>query len=243
MSASEKQAVTIWDLPVRLFHWILAILVALNLILGGEDAGWEFTLHVVAGYLIGFLVLYRIVWGLIGTRHARFGDFVVRWPAVRDHIRGLLRLQPPRTVGHNPIGGWMIVALLVMLVLIVATGLFGHGRHTAGPLSAWLPVGLSGLFGDVHGVLTNVLIALIAVHIAGVLADWVLLRENLVRAMITGRKWLGRSEAAREAGGQRSWSAIVLAVVMLVLFGAALGGTNFQALSQGGQTQSNHADD
>jgi cytochrome b len=176
----------VWDLPTRLFHWTLALCVVANLFVVEPEGGGGFLLHAYIGYAVAGLVAFRVLWGLAGSRSARFGDFVRPWPAVRTHMRRLLRRDLAPTVGHNPLGGWMIVLMLVVLAAQVATGLASGNRAGAGPLAQFAGGG-NGL-GDVHEVLGNVLIALVVVHLLGVVVESLLTRENLARAMVTGRK-------------------------------------------------------
>ena len=212
MTTSDLKPVPVWDLATRVFHWALAVLIGANLIVGGEDAGFEFQVHVVVGYLIAALVVFRVIWGAIGSPHSRFGDFVFGWRTVVGYARRLLRLDPPHYVGHNPLGGWMIMALLTAITLTVATGLLGRGRRTAGPLSDWVAGPVSSALGEIHGALSNLLILLIALHVAGVVADWLLTGVNLVRAMIVGAKPLSAAEAGNERPLASAWRAVIVAL-------------------------------
>lgn len=183
--------VKVWDPLVRVFHWTLVT--AFTVAFLTEDESLD--LHVLAGYGVLGLVGLRIAWGLIGTRHARFGDFVHRPRVVLAYLRDVARGRARRYLGHNPAGGAMIVALLALLASTSLTGLFAYGAsELAGPLA--------GVFADprwaepledVHEVLANLTLILTGVHVAGVLASSLLHRENLVRAMVTGTK-------AREVG-------------------------------------------
>ena len=123
--------VFIWDLPTRLFHWLLALSVGTNLIIGPRGS-WEFPVHVTAGCTALALVLFRIVWGLIGSRHSLFADFVRSPRVVLQDVRAVLRLRLDRHTGHNPLGGWMVVALLAMTLATASTGLFSATRQGTG---------------------------------------------------------------------------------------------------------------
>ena len=225
----ERVPVNVWDAGVRVFHWSLAVLVVFNLISGGER-GFAFTLHVLAGYTIAALLGFRLVWGVVGSKHARFADFV-RGPAVvRDYLARLWRRDPPRSVGHNPAGGWMIVVLLVMLVGLVITGLIGAGRDGAGPLSSLVSRTTARTVRNLHGLLSNLLIALIVVHVLGVIVDWWITRENLVKAMFTGVKDLPAALAAREPPLAPAWLALALGAVALIALGLAWSMTSFPSL-------------
>ena len=109
-----------------------------------------------------------------------------RWPTVSAYLGRLLRFDPPHAVGHNPAGGWMIVALLAILGAMIATGLVATGRQAAGPLAHFLPVAWTALAGDLHQLVSNLLIGLIVVHVAGVAAEWWLTGDNLVRIRPSG---------------------------------------------------------
>jgi cytochrome b len=151
--------------------------------------------HAWAGYIIGVLLLLRVVWGLFGPRHARFTDFVYRPAKVLAYLRDLLRFQARRYIGHSPAGGAMVIALLLGLVAVVLSGVLLYGVHDgAGPLAQLH--GLAGrtlrrLLEEAHELLANLVMALVIAHVAGVLLASFVHRENLVRAMITGRKRAG----------------------------------------------------
>jgi cytochrome b len=203
----------VWDLPTRIFHWSLAVLVGSNLFLVAPRGGTATMIHMVTGYLVAGLLLFRLAWGLVGSPRSRFADFVRGWPAVRAYLARLRRLDPPHSVGHNPLGGWMIVVLLAALVVMVLTGLSASSRGAMGPLAPLFPVGLTGLFGDVHQLVGNLLIGLIVIHIAGVAVDWLLTGDNLVAAMWHGRKSLNHELAAAERPVARLLHALLVGLV------------------------------
>ncbi|MDH5748999.1 MAG: cytochrome b/b6 domain-containing protein [Rhodospirillales bacterium] len=219
-SSTEKTtSIRVWDLPTRVFHWTLVVLVVLGWITGeaGDELFWT---HLGVGYAVLALVVFRLAWGVLGTRHARFSDFVHPWPAVRDQALSLLRLSPSRHVGHNPLGGWMIVALLTVLSLLIGTGLFAGEEGEAGPwahiVEPWLADGLE----EVHEVLNAVLWGLIAAHVAGVLVDSLLAGENLVRAMWTGEKNIsvtGDTLKIEKVGIFRLATSLILAAAAVVV--------------------------
>lgn len=184
---SLPQTIPVWDPLVRTFHWTLvpAFVIAY---LSGEEI---LDLHVLAGYLIGGLVGFRVLWGFVGTRHARFSDFVRSPATVRDYLRSLISGRPQHYLGHNPAGGAMVVLLLILLALTTLSGLAFYGaKELAGPLAflSAYPLFASHGFKELHEVCANLTLTLVAVHVAGVLVSSLLHRENLVRAMITGRK-------------------------------------------------------
>jgi len=194
--------VKVWDIAVRVGHWSLVVLFAVAYLTGEIEVE---TLHAWAGYAILGIVLFRIVWGFVGTRHARFTDFVFGWRTTVAYARSLLTLRPRHYLGHNPLGGWMVVALLVTLLLVSWSGLELYATEGKGPLAGGSTalVGSAqangkvererehegdSLWEDVHEVLASFCLLLVVLHIGGVLVSSLLHRENLVRAMITGRK-------------------------------------------------------
>lgn len=166
--------VQVWDPFVRIFHWSLVGLFVIAFVTGDETE-W---LHLTAGYAIAALVLLRIIWGFVGPRHARFSDFVRTPREVTGYVHRAMRLRAPRYLGHNPAGGAMIIALLAMLVGISATGFMMTTDAFWG--AQWVE--------DLHEGLVYVTLGLIALHVAGVVFASIEHGENLVKAMITGRK-------------------------------------------------------
>lgn len=164
----------VWDPLVRLFHWSLVAAFAAAWISGEE---WE-RLHVLLGYAVASLVAFRLAWGIVGPKHARFSDFVYRPSRVLSHLRDTMALRARRYLGHNPAGGAMVVALLATLAAVCVTG-FMMTTDTFWGLD-WVE--------EAHEAAVNVTLVLVAAHILGVaVASWEH-RENLVKSMITGRK-------------------------------------------------------
>ncbi len=180
--------VKVWDVAVRLFHWSLAAAFFVAYLSSEE---WQ-SLHVLAGYGVAGLIAFRVIWGLIGTRHARFGDFVYRPHTVLGYLKDLVRLRHRRYLGHNPAGGSMVLALLVSLTVTALSGMAVYGAEEgAGPL-AFAFAG-SGEFWEeiiegVHEFFANLTLVLVGLHVGGVIAESLLHRENLIRAMWTGYK-------------------------------------------------------
>lgn len=180
--------VRVWDPLVRLLHWGLVAAFATAFIVEDELLG----VHVWAGYLVLALLAVRIVWGFIGSRHARFSDFVRGPGAVLDYLKNLTNPRAPRHLGHNPAGGAMVIALLLLLAATGLTGLATYGaEEMAGPLAglmAGVDSGLGHWFEEAHEVLANLTLGFIVLHVLGVLISSLAHRENLIRAMIDGRK-------------------------------------------------------
>lgn len=199
--------VVIWDVPVRVFHWLIVVLVFSSW-LTSELGGNAMTYHMWIGYTVLALVLFRIVWGFVGSRHARFGDFVCGPGTLLRYLRGAPCETSP---GHNPAGGWSVLALLASLAVQAVTGLFTNDEiATEGPLAARVGMEWSDLLSTVHRYNFYVLLTLIALHVAAILFYLLVKRENLVRPMITGRKALPAS-----AAGEARIASLARAVVVL----------------------------
>lgn len=171
---SRPDPILVWDLPVRVFHWLMVASFAGAWITSEAD-GWRW-LHVTLGYTMAALVGFRVVWGLVGTRYARFRDFVKGPSAAAGYLKSILSGHPKHVVGHNPAGGLAIVALLALTILATATG-YANYAELGGE---WLE--------EVHEFAANAMMAVVALHVLGVVVGSIVHRENLVRAMVTGRK-------------------------------------------------------
>ncbi len=224
--AGARAELFVWDVPTRVFHWSLVTLVAIAWATSETESDFLFQIHLLAGYLVLGLLLFRLIWGFVGTRYARFHDFVRPWHVVRDYAKQLMAFRPPHSVGHNPLGGWMVVLLLAVLAGVVATGLFGgeisNGQlESAGPLAHYVSVTTASASIEMHEAVFNILLALVAIHIAGVVIDFVLTRDNLVRAMVRGYKQLpadrARGEGAAPAPIALATAAILIAAALTLL--------------------------
>jgi cytochrome b len=186
MNIHSGRDLLVWDLFVRLFHWSLAG--AFSVAYVTEDE-WE-GLHVNAGYLIGILIMLRLLWGFIGPRYARFSNFLRSPSAVRAYVRDAARLRAPRYIGHNPAGGSMVVALLISLAVTVTSGIALYGTTDfAGPLAGvWRGELAADVLEGIHEVGAHLTLLLVALHLGGVLFSSLEHGENLVTSMITGRK-------------------------------------------------------
>ncbi len=182
------QRVRVWDPLVRIFHWSLAAGFATAFIVEDDLLG----VHVWAGYLVLSLIAVRLVWGVIGTRHARFGDFV-RGPAeIKAYLVDVLRFRAPRYLGHNPAGGAMILLLLLAVTATGVSGMALYGaQEFAGPLASLMsgmPESSGEALEEVHEFFANFTLVLVILHLAGVAFSSLSHRENLIGAMITGFK-------------------------------------------------------
>lgn len=180
--------VYVWDLFVRLFHWSIVALVALQWLSAElEDEGMDY--HLIGGYAVLGLVGLRILWGFVGSRYARFSDFVRGVQPTLAYARALAADSAPRTLGHNPLGGWMVLALLGLLAFMGLTGLFASDDvMTQGPLSYLLSDDIGHAIKEIHEAGFNILLALVGLHVAAIFAYRKLKGENLAKAMVTGYK-------------------------------------------------------
>ncbi len=180
--------IKVWDPAVRIFHWVLVAAFFIAYITEDDFL----SLHVLAGYTVGGLVVFRLVWGFIGTRHARFSDFVRPPGEALAYLKDELRGKARRYIGHNPAGGAMVIALLISLACTVTTGLVIYGGgDCVGPLSFWFcdtPKWLVKAVKEVHEFFANFTLLLVGLHVAGVIWSGLLHHENLVAAMWNGRK-------------------------------------------------------
>lgn len=186
-ASATRRLVYVWDLPTRLFHWLLVAAVATALLTGFVAPESWMGVHLAAGYLIVVLLAFRLVWGLLGPEYSRIASMVRATRRLPGHVRGLLLLRPPHHLGHNPAGSAMILALFGVLTALVVTGLLVQGgEEKQGPLAGIASYALGHGAKSVHAVLVWLLLAMIMGHLAGVLVETWLLRSPLVRAMITG---------------------------------------------------------
>ena len=185
---SNSSQVKVWDPLVRFFHWSLVSAFTIAYITEDDFL----TIHSWAGYLILILLAIRIIWGFIGTRYARFRDFVYSPANIAQFLKDTLRFRAKRYLGHNPAGGAMVILLMLSLLVTTISGIFVLGaEENAGPL-AYLFTSEDGFWGElieeVHEFFANLTVLLVVFHIIGVLVESLIHKENLVSAMLTGFK-------------------------------------------------------
>lgn len=196
--------IRVWDLPVRLFHWSLVAAIALAFLSSEEDSALS-DWHTPAGWAAATLIAFRLVWGFVGGEHARFARFV-KPSKIGDHLRNLSRGRPEPSAGHNPLGALAVLGLLGLVAATVASGAL---------------LAMSG-DEDLHEAVAWSLLALIALHVAAVLAMSVLTGENLPRAMVTGDKTADRHPGAADAVPPPAWAAPLAAAAAVGAAGAIL---------------------
>ncbi len=213
MQAGEAH-VKVWDLPVRLFHWLLVLLFAAMFATGKAGSEW-ITWHMRCGYAVLALVLFRVLWGFAGSTHARFASFLAGPAAAIAFAKKLLARAPAPHAGHNPLGGWMVLVLLVALLVQAGTGLFANDDLlNEGPLAALVSKATSDQLTSVHVWNFNLLLLLVGLHVIAVLYHAGFLKENLIGAMFTGVKRMPAEAAGSAAVRFASpWRALALLFV------------------------------
>jgi cytochrome b len=219
-----KKIIRVWDLPIRLFHWLLVLCISGSIIsvnLGGNAIQW----HAYFGYSILTLLIFRIVWGFVGSTHARFASFLPTKESLLQYLRG----KSPKVLGHNPLGALSVFALLFALCVQVFTGLFVDDEIAfQGPLAKYVPDWVSSLLSEIHEANQVVIFTLIAIHISAIWFYKKFKGENLVRPMISGDKEIDPSEEAnylpadlgrisKDGVLQRGFALLLLSLIALVV--------------------------
>ncbi len=210
--------ILVWDLPIRAFHWLLVAAVGAAAVTGFVLGNPVLGAHLIAGAAVAGLIGARVIWGLLGPTHARFADFAYGPQAILGHVRDILAGREHRHLGHNPLGALMVFALLLVLAAMVATGTVAlGGMLKQGPLAPFASYNTGRAWFALHQPLAWLLLAMIAVHLGGVAFESRRGRENLTRAMLTGRK---RPEPAADVVRARHSWPIAGAALVIVLVGA-----------------------
>jgi cytochrome b len=191
--------ILVWDAPVRVFHWLMVLCFA-GAWLTAESERWTLV-HVTLGYTMAGLVLFRLMWGVAGTRYARFGAFVRSPKAVLRYVAALLRGQPQHQVGHNPAGAVAVLVLLALTWITAGSGWAAYREWGGG----WV--------GEMHEGAANLMLAMVLAHVGGVIVSSWLHRENLVLAMVSGHKTGAAADGIRSA-----WRAVA-ALMLVAVFG------------------------
>lgn len=207
------ERVKIWDVPVRLVHWALVALIGFSW-WSGEAGGNALTYHVWSGYAILTLVVFRVLWGFVGSTTARFASFVRGPRAVLEYLSTVRQRGMSGHAGHNPLGGWSVVLLLATIAVQAAAGLFSNDDiATEGPLAHFVSKSVSDAITRVHHLNFDLLLVLASAHVAAVLYYYFYKSENLVAAMVTGVKYVAAPapRGLRMAGAGRAVVAFAVA--------------------------------
>jgi cytochrome b len=210
--------ITVWDAPVRLFHWLLATLVVFSFVSGKVGGSW-LAWHMRSGEVILALLAFRLLWGFVGSDTARFTHFVRGPRRALRYARETLGGRHPPGVGHNPLGGWMVVAMLVILALQAFSGLFVDDEiATQGPLYAKASNAWIERMGTLHHVNQYVVLAAVVLHVVAIAVYWKVLRTNLV-----GPMWHGRAEVEGAQAAPRMRSSAMALLLLLAAAAAVYG--------------------
>ena len=219
-----KKIIRVWDLPIRLFHWLLVLCIIGSIVsvnLGGNAMEW----HAYFGYSILTLLIFRIVWGFIGSTHARFTSFAPNPKSILNYLQG----KAPRVLGHNPLGAMSVFALLLVLSIQVVTGLFSDDEIAfQGPLAKFVSGSLASIFSQIHESNQVVIYTLITIHIAAIIYYKKFKDEDLITPMISGDKEINPSEEAsylpsdlgrtsKDGALQRGLALVLLSLIAVVV--------------------------
>lgn len=206
----RPMAILVWDLPTRLFHWLLVILLAASFVTA-KVGGNAMQYHEWSGIIILVLLVFRTIWGFVGSQPSRFRDFVKGPAEVWRYATALAKGSSLRHLGHNPLGGWSVLAILLLLFLQTCLGLFANDDIlTEGPLYLWVSKPMSDRLTKIHSLNQYAIMGLVAVHLMAVAFHFIIKRENLLKPMITGIKSWAGDEAAPTI--VPTWIAAVIAV-------------------------------
>ena len=218
-AVSEKRLmpILVWDLPTRVFHWLLVLLVAVSFVTG-KAGGTAMHYHEWSGVVILWLILFRVLWGFWGSTPSRFVSFLRGPRTVWAYARTLWGKGHDAYLGHNPMGAWSIIAMLTVLTIQAGTGLFANDDiFTEGPLFHLVSKATSDWLTRVHRINQDILLALIVLHLAAIVFYWGVKRENLVAPMMTGRKYW--HETVRQAEGHPVKALVLAAILAAGVYG------------------------
>ncbi|HLA47770.1 MAG: hypothetical protein A2Z59_12770 [Nitrospinae bacterium RIFCSPLOWO2_02_39_17] len=226
--------IKVWDLPTRIFHWLL-VLAYVGAYFTSESE-WLLEYHAGAGYIALGLIMFRILWGFTGNRYARFSDFIRGWDEVKSYILRMLRSDIPRFLGHNPAVGWVVLFMLLITAVISLTGIVVYGGEEGRGIAAgFFTFKTAIIVRIIHLILADIAVVMIVTHISAALIHHFILKENIIYSMFTGYKedmesWSERVSHMKAGEG--------LSVVRLVvgIFVAILGGLGLVYLPPEGKT-------
>jgi cytochrome b len=193
--------ILVWDMPTRVFHWLQVL--AFGFAYVTDDSERLRNYHVALGYILLGLLVFRLLWGFIGTRYARFSSFLFNPKQIFTYLLSLFRGNPAHYTGHNPAGSVSVWLLLALGLFVCGTGVMA------------LQDDASDLVVDMHGLATNVMLGVILLHLIGVLMSSILHRENLVRSMITGYKTAGTDEGVQRAF---HWLGVLIVAAVIIFW-------------------------
>jgi len=203
----------IWDLPLRVFHWLLVLSITGSYITAQLGFNWT-QVHFYLGYFTLGLIAFRIIWGFVGPRHARFSSFLRGPSQFIAYLRTLPKRDSTPVVGHNPGGGWWVVVMLAMVGAQAVSGLFiTDDIAWSGPYNAAVSSDVAGKMGWFHELNFNVLIWVVALHVLAITFYWIYKRQNLLVPMFSGRKVSDLIPAHEALPSSQLWKALIIAVL------------------------------
>lgn len=209
------QRMKVWDLPVRLFHWVLVGLIFASWLTEYRN---QMDVHMWVGLWVLTLVLFRVVWGFVGSDTAKFSRFLRRPVEALRHLAHLGRREPDHEIGHNPAGGWMVLVMLGLIAAVCATGMFSNDDgDTEGPLMHFIGKDQSDWLTRMHYWSFKAIEVVVVLHMLAIATYAVLKRQNLVRPMVTGVKWM-----PAEVPAPRLVHPLWALLVLVVAFGAVV---------------------
>jgi cytochrome b len=229
-AASSSKTIKIWDVPVRIFHWSLVLLFIAAYVTNNLGSDY-FTYHVWSGYALIVLVSFRIVWGLVGTYHARFNHFVKNPIATALYALSVFKKKDKHYLGHNPLGAVMVVMLLITILIQGITGLFANDEiFNLGPLYAYINDDLSLQLTSLHRQLFYWILGAVTLHILAVIVHVIVKRDNIIKSMFTGKKNVPAAEAEGASlpddqvaiGSSKIWRAFVILITLIAILTTVL---------------------
>jgi cytochrome b len=210
---NNKHSYLIWDLPIRIFHWAIVILICFSWYC--VEIAEDMDKHFISGYCVLTLLIFRIFWGILGTHYVRFRNMYYRPAEFKAYLKSFFSRKANHYPGHNPLGSLSVIALLTLLCVQAVTGLFSNDEdYYFGPLSDYVPTKVSDTLSEVHHVNFDILTVFIVMHIGAVLFYLLFKKENLVTAMITGKKILSD-------GSEAIASSKLLVALLTLIFSAS----------------------
>lgn len=210
--------IRVWDAPTRLFHWAIVVLIGVSWL--SESLGWM-TIHFVSGYSIIALLLFRLIWGFVGSETSRFSRFLKSPVAALRQLAHLHRREPDTEIGHNAAGGWMVLLMLVLLAVQAGTGLCANDDGaTEGPLFNYVGKAWSDWLSHVHSINFTLIQIAVVLHVLAIVAYAVLKRHDLVRPMLTGEKYLPMGTQGPVLA--RPWLALVVFAIAVAVVGTVI---------------------
>jgi cytochrome b len=220
-NAYQDSLTKIWDLPTRIFHWLLVVVFAVAYFSNRLGVDY-FIYHLWSGYFLIILLFFRLLWGIFGTHHAKFSNFVRSPKASFSYLLDLIKGKSKSYPGHNPLGALMVLLLLTTLLIQVISGLFANDEiFNAGPLYAYVSHEFSLWLTGIHKELFYWIFAAVVLHVIAVLFYWIVKKENLIKAMITGKK-PHQTPDVIAIKSSRIWLALFIIVILSAILAAMI---------------------